>query len=141
MGIVFGLWLIVLGALAVPGLILSKRPDAKQILDKITPYQGWIGVISFLWGIYGLISWLGMFRYLGLGVTWLFYWVAFTACVVCLLVLGFILGIGVMKTFIKDANAQAKMDQTLAKLSPFRNLLGLIALADGVVLIILSIFH
>jgi len=32
------------GILAASGLILSKRPDAKQLIDKLTPYQALIGV-------------------------------------------------------------------------------------------------
>lgn len=139
MGIVNGLWLIVLGVLAVPGLIIAKRPDAKQLIDKLAPYQGWIGAISVLWGVWGLIWWLGMFRWLGHGIGGILYFCIVTAYVACMLGLGFMLGIGVMKTFIKDPNAQAKMDQTLAKIAPKQGILGLIALIDGVVLLIVSI--
>ena len=139
MHFVFALWLIVLGALSVPNLIIAKRPDAKQLLDKLAPYQGWIGVVSVLWGLYGLISWFSMFGLLGWGFRGILVWAAFTACWACLIALGFMLGIGVMKTFIKDPNAQAKMDQTLAKLSPKQGLLGIVAIADGLLFLILSI--
>src|SRR5258708_2008351 len=106
-GIINGLWLFVLGALAVPALILSKRPDAKQILDKITPYQGWIGLISAIYGLVRipqLISSLSYLKHLGGIVAF----VIFAAFVVTMIVLGFILGIGILKSFVKDANAQAK---------------------------------
>src|SRR4051794_35920099 len=53
---VHGIWLALLGVLAVPNLLLSKRPDAKDLLAKITPYQGWIGVVSALWGVWLLIT-------------------------------------------------------------------------------------
>ncbi len=52
---IYGITLIVLGILAAPSLLLSKKPDAKEMLDKITPYQGWIGLAFCAYGIYGII--------------------------------------------------------------------------------------
>jgi hypothetical protein len=49
------------------------------------------------------------------------------------------LGVGVVKTFVKDANAQAKMDSLLAKLAPRQGQLGLLALAVGAVVLVLGI--
>ena len=50
MGIIGGIVLVVLGALALPSLIAAKAPNAKDLLDKIAPYQGWIGGIARAWG-------------------------------------------------------------------------------------------
>src|SRR5215212_2771646 len=97
-----GLILMLLGVLAVPGLIIAKRPDAKQIIDKIAPYQGWIGAVLALWGVFRLISWFGMFRYLGFGVRGLIFFVIYTVFVFVSIALGFMLGVGVIKTFVKD---------------------------------------
>jgi hypothetical protein len=36
-----GLWLALLGILAAPNLIISKKPEAKEIIAKLAPYQGW----------------------------------------------------------------------------------------------------
>ena len=38
--ILIGLLLIVGGILAVSGLIISKKPEAKALIDKIVPFQG-----------------------------------------------------------------------------------------------------
>jgi hypothetical protein len=137
MTIVDGLMLMLLGVLAVPGLIIAKRPDAKRIIDKIAPYQGWIGAILMLYGVYGLIRWFGFFGWLGAGH--IFGWLVYTTFVFLMLSLGFMLGIGVIKTFIKDANAQAKMDQLLTRLAPKQGMFGLAALAVGAVVVVLSI--
>ena len=127
-----GLWLIVLGVLAVPGLIIAKRPDAKKIIDKLAPFQGWIGVVSAIWGIVELVwHWIRSFGLFHLGVKGLVAWVIFTVWIAVMIPLGFMLGIGIFKTWVKDPNAQAKMDQTLAKLAPKQGVLGLIALIDG----------
>jgi len=52
--------------------------------------------------------------------------------------LGLLLGVGVLKTFIKDATAQAKMDQTIVKLSPFQGTLGFISIGVGVAFVVLN---
>ena len=131
-----GIWLALLGVLAVPSLLLSKKPDAKEMLAKLAPYQGWMGAVSCLWGIWGIISSV-------LNVGWLahfpIYWVTFLADSILLAALGLILGIGTMKTFIKDPTAQAKMDETLAKLAPHQGRLGLVAVCVGAWMVVSSI--
>lgn len=134
-----GIWLIVLGALAVPSLILAKRPDAKEVLGKLALYQGWIGAVSAIFGAWGIISSV-------LNIAWLtsapIYWVTLLANAVLLTALGLILGIGVLKTFIKNAAAQAKLDQTLAKVAPHQGRLGIAGMGFGVWMIVAGIlFH
>ncbi len=41
-----GLITIAGGILAASALIIARKPNAKQLIDKLTPYQGWIGVCS-----------------------------------------------------------------------------------------------
>ncbi len=53
---IYGIWLALLGVLGAANLIISRRPDAKQAIGKIAPYQGWIGAGSAIWGAWGLIS-------------------------------------------------------------------------------------
>jgi hypothetical protein len=134
-----GLLLIVLGVLAVPGLIIAKRPDAKRYIDKLAPYQGWIGTGMAIYGIVRFFSWLGMFGLLGLGFGGIIKWAVYTAFVFTAISLGFMLGVGVIKTFVKDPNARAKMDEVLAKLAPKQGMLGLVALVDGLLMVIFGI--
>ena len=129
MFIVSALWLVVLGLLAVPNLLLSRKPNAKELLDKITPYQGWIGAISAIWGLFGLVRWLLNIKFMmllpSIGLTFL------AACVVEL-VLGLLLGVGVMKTFVKNEEAQKKLDSVITKLAPKQGLFGLVAIGLAV---------
>jgi len=134
-----GIWLALLGALAVPSLILAKRPDAKAVLGKLAPYQGWMGAVSALWGVWGIIT-----SVLNLG--WLtsypIYWATFLADSVLLAALGLILGIGVIKTFVKSPPAQKKLDETLARVAPHQGRLGLAGIGVGVWMIVAGIlFH
>lgn len=133
MGLINGIWLAVLGILGASSLIIAKRPDAKEMIAKLAPYQGWIGAVSALWGVWGIIS-----SVLNLG--WLahapIFWITFLADSVLLFALGLLLGVGVLKTFIKNADANAKMDQTMAKLAPFQGTLGLVAIGVGIWMIV-----
>ncbi len=56
MGLVSGIWLALLGVLGASNLIIAKKPDAKELIAKMAPYQGWIGAVSALWGVWGIIS-------------------------------------------------------------------------------------
>ncbi len=134
-----GIWLALLGILAVPSLLLSKRPDAKEMLAKIQPFQGWMGAISALWGVWGIIQ---AVLHIGWLTSWPIFWATWLADSVLLAALGLILGIGTLKTFIKDPTAQAKMDQTLAKLAPHQGRLGLVAVCVGVWMVVSTfLFH
>ncbi len=130
-----GIWLVLLGVLAVPSLIVAKRPDAKDMIAKLTPYQGWIGAISCLGGVWGII--MAVIN-MGMLSTWPIYWISWLVGSIFQAALGLILGIGTLKTFIKNPQAQAKMDETLAKLSPKQGMLGVGAIGFGVWVVVAS---
>ncbi|MBZ0121733.1 MAG: hypothetical protein K8H88_32350 [Sandaracinaceae bacterium] len=129
MGLSTGVWLMLLGVLAAANLIIARKPDAKQYIDKISPYQGWIGAVSCLWGV-----WIVLWSVLGIGAlaTWPIWWITMLASGVINAALGLVLGIGVLKSFIKAPAAQQKMDQTLAKIAPYSGTLGLVSIGLGV---------
>jgi hypothetical protein len=128
-----GIWLALLGVLGASSLIIAKKPDAKELIGKIAPYQGWIGAVSALWGVWGVINAILHLSWLG---HWPIYWATWMADSALQLCLGLLLGIGVLKTFIKAPEATAKLDQAVAKLMPYQGTLGLIAIGVGVWMII-----
>ncbi len=136
MGIVNGLWLAVLGVLGAASLIIAKRPDAREAIAKLAPYQGWIGASSAVWGLYNVVNAI-------LNIGWLttgpIYWVTYMADSVLSLCLGLLLGVGILKTFIKEPRATAKMDEVIAKLAPFQGTMGLVAIGVGIWMIVASI--
>jgi hypothetical protein len=131
-----GIWLAVLGVLAASNLIIARRPDAATAIAKLAPYQGWIGAVSALWGIWGIISALLTISWLS---TWPILWVTMLVNSVLLSALGLLLGIGVLKTFIKDPTANQKMDETIAKLAPKQGVMGLAAIGFGVWMVVASL--
>ncbi len=136
MGLGTGVWLVLLGVLAAANLIIARKPEAKELIDKISPYQGWMGAISFLWGV-----WIAIWMVLGIGLlaTYPIWWISVLAAGGIQAVLGLILGIGVLKTFIKAPAAHEKMDQALRKLAPYSGTLGLVSIGLGVWVVIANL--
>lgn len=133
MGLIAGLWLAVLGVLGAASLIIAKKPDAKELIDKLTPYQGWIGAISAFWGIWVVISAVLNMGWLKLAPV---YWATYLADGALQFCLGLLLGVGVLKTWIKDQRATEKMDQLIVKLAPYQGNLGLIAIGVGIWMVV-----
>jgi hypothetical protein len=136
MYLINGIWLAVLGILGASSLIIARKPDAKEMIAKLAPYQGWIGAVSALWGVWGVIS-----AVLGLSLLGVkpLLWITILADAVIQLALGLLLGVGVLKTFIKNPEANAKMDQTITKLAPYQGTLGLVAIGVGIWMVVASI--
>ena len=138
MGLVTGVWLAVLGVLGASNLIIARKPDAKEMIAKLAPYQGWIGAVSALWGAWWVINAVLNLSILSVApIAWII-WLATGAV---MLLLGFLLGIGILKSFVKDEKANAKADQLMAKLSPYQGTLGLVAIGLGVWGVLRSIIH
>ena len=121
-----GVWLVVLGVLAVPGLV--RGPQGKMLLTVMTPFQGFFGVASVLkgtWGVLGLLARVGLVR----TVPWL--WLSWLAANLVLVTLGFLIGCGTARVFLTDEKTRRRMDATLAFLVPHRAQLGHIAIGTG----------
>ena len=71
----------------------------------------------------------------------LIFWLLYLATALLQVSLGLLLGVGVIKTFVKNPQANAKLDQTLTKLSPFQGTLGIAAIVVGLVFIVVEIIH
>ncbi len=95
--LVSGIVLIVCGALCMPSIIAKKRPEAKELLEKIAKFQGWIGLVICIWGICGIfmsildISWI---------TTWPLWWLTGLVANVLNFGVGFLLGFGMIQQLI-----------------------------------------
>ncbi len=133
---IYGIALIILGILAVPSLLLSRKPDAKELLNKITPYQGWIGLAFCFLGIWGVVkAVLGMGS---IGSGWLFG----LGVSVVTAVLGFLLGFGMINELFlsKSDEAKEKGEELRAKLAPMQGKFGIAAIILGALYILFWIF-
>jgi len=131
-----GIITILGGLLAASGFIVQRRPDAQQVIDKLAPYQGWIGVTMFVWGINEI---LGVLRSTSLIGTNLFTWVFWAASGVSDLLVGFLLGFGLITHYVLSRNEQAKEKGAAIKekLVAIQAPLGLVSMVLGAAYIVM----
>jgi len=130
-----GLITIAGGLLAASNLIIAKKPNAKDLIDKLTPYQGWIGVVMLFWGIWGTFDCL---RFMSLASARPLLWIFWLAASLADLTVGFLLGFGLVTKYVLGKNPAAeKRGQLLrAKLAPYQGTAGLIAIVMGVLYLV-----
>ena len=123
------------GVLASSGFIISKKPNAKELIDKLVPYQGWIAAVMFGWVVWETISFVlnvGLFGQFPLRmVFWLL--VAISD-----LLVGFLLGYGLITKYAMGSNEAAKQKGAAvrAKLVKVQAPLGLLAIVMGVLYLV-----
>ncbi len=144
---VTSLILIVGGVMASSSLIAAKKPNAKDLLMKLAPYQGTTGVVMFLWGIYDLLfNFLfhigDFFSMFGGPIFWKLFTVFALVGFVCELVVGFLLGFGLINARIASKNPAAaqKSEAIMKKLVPWQSTLGIVAVIAGLYWLLFSLF-
>lgn len=130
---------IVGGLLAVPGLMVGKNPQAKELLDKIAPFQGIIGIVLFFWGLVFLIarplSYFGMINILPV------LWITMFLLYLVQILLGFLLGFGfISKMTSGNEQARMKSEELRMKLATYQGPLGIAAIVLGVWFLIYGLF-
>src|SRR5262245_22143347 len=89
--------LIVAGILAISALIISKKPSAKELIDKLVPYQGFIGVGLL---VYGLINVIRVVPHLDAVMAWKLGGVVTLLTFVTEVFLGFLFGMPLIAKWI-----------------------------------------
>jgi hypothetical protein len=129
----FSILLVVVGVLAAYPSIVRTRPDAKEILDKILPYQGYIGIVALIWGALNLLR---ILLHLGtmtmMPAMWLI--LALAANVVAVL-LGLILGYGLIAQYVlsNSPDARRRGEEWRSKLLPRQVALGWAGVVLGII--------
>ncbi len=133
----FGITLILLSIIAVPSLLLSKKPNAKELLEKIEPYQGWIGLIFCFYGVWGIVS---SILNLGWLTSYPIWWGTLLAGSIIEAALGFMLGFGLINKFFLSKNEAAKEKAIVlrGKLAPKQGKLGVFGIFVGGWMIVAS---
>jgi hypothetical protein len=123
------------GVLASSGFIISKKPNARELIDKLVPYQGWIGAVMFVWGVWETISVVTHLSLLGQAPLRFVFW---TLVAISDLLVGFLLGYGLITkyTFGKNEQAQKRGAEVREKLVKWQAPLGLLAIVMGVLYLV-----
>lgn len=137
---IWGITLVLLSLIAVPSLILSKKPNAKELLEKVEPYQGWIGLVFCFWGVWGIISAVLNIGWLSSSPVW---WTTLLLGNVVSAILGFMLGSGVInKLFLANNEvARARAEDLRVKIAPKQGKLGILGLIVGIWMIAASFLY
>jgi hypothetical protein len=145
MELIGGLALILCGVLCMPDLILKKRPNAQEILAKIAPYRGFIGIVICALGILSVIFWLiSTAFFFNQGFRGFILWVTEIASSALSMLVGFLLGFELMKRFVpKNApeGAQDKIEDLHERLEGVQVPLGIAAVIAGGWSILYSIIY
>jgi hypothetical protein len=135
MVLINALVLIAGGILAVSGLILARKPDAKALIDKLVPYQASIGVALLALGTFNLLRSLG-FAFDLIKLTPL-YGLAWLAMIVTSILLGFLFGMPQIAKWIPDQGAaEQKGMQLMKQLAPFQVMLGLVGIGSALIMLL-----
>jgi hypothetical protein len=122
------------GILAISGLILAKKPNAKEIFDKVIPFQGFLGVGLLVLGVLDLISNLKLFLDV-LKVAPLHGLVAI-AFVVSEVLLGFLFGMPLIAKWIPgDGPAEQRAMAMQKRLAGFSTVIGIIGIVTSLLFI------
>jgi len=123
------------GLLGAANLIVSKKPNAQELINKLVPYQGWVGVILFVWGIWWLISCFRTISTISAAPVW---WLIWLVAAMCMLALGFLLGYGLLNKYVlsKSTGATEKGRLLQIKLAAFQGPLGVVAIVLAVLTLI-----
>jgi len=139
MGWIHLILLILSGILAASAYIVAKKPDAKQMIDKLVPFQAFIGVgllvMSILvWLDIGVINLFRMLKYWPLGG------IAAIGGVFSGILLGALFGMPQIAKWIPgESSAEAKALELSKKVAPIQMMVGTIALVSGALILMIEL--
>jgi len=113
---------IIGGIIAASSLIVAKKPNSQELIDKLTPYQGWIGIVLLIWSIQGILGAIRYFSIIGIATS------------AVMFIVGFLLAYGLLSKYLFEKN-----DTTKEKGLQLRTKLVKYQIPAGVILIVLGI--
>jgi hypothetical protein len=115
------------GILAASAMILARKPDAKQLIDKLTPYQALIGVGMIALGVINFLRILGYLT--DVFKVNLMLASALLALLLTSVALGGLFGMPQITKWIPgESSAEQKALELTRKVAPYQGILGLVAI-------------
>lgn len=128
---------IITGLLAASSVVIKKLPDASKLIEKIRPYEAFIGAAALMMSVFSIFKITVYFK-IGflLGVV-------SSACIGACVVMGFLLGFPMIQELILDEmneDARKKGEEMYEKLTPYKVMSGLVGIGTGIYLFLGVIF-
>lgn len=128
---------IIAGLLAASSVVIKKLPDSSKLIEKIRPYEAFIGAAALLMSVFSIFK---ISHYFKLGF---FSGVMSSACIGSCIVMGFLLGYPMIQELVLDdmsEDARKKGEEIYDKLTPYKVLSGLVGIGTGSYLLLVAIF-
>ena len=138
MGLYFinALVLIAGGVLAASAVIVARRPDAQQMINRLVPFQAMIGVGLLAIGFINVVKLLTSGGLRGLSAV-PFFSASLLSMLGCSILLGFLFGMPLISRLIPgNSSAEQKAAEFAQKIAAFQIVLGLL----GIVASLLYLF-
>lgn len=129
--------LILGGILAASTVIIAKRPDAQQAINKLVPFQGAIGIALLVFGVIWLLRSINIIKAMSgypiFGATTL-------TVVGASILLGVLFGMPLIVRLIPgDSPAEQKAAQFAANIAGFQVLIGLAGIVAGILALLFQV--
>mgnify|MGYP001256805853 CR=1 FL=1 len=120
------LMLVLLGLLGIASRLRQRVPAAAGPLTQLEGVGGWIGLVGLIWGIWSLVLWISAIGFLSSAPLMMITGLLSTLVIIAL---SLILAIPVIKSLAGKGGFSSTLEQSAAKLEPFKNILGAVCLA------------
>lgn len=128
---------IITGILAASSVVIKKLPDASKLIEKVRPYEAFIGAAALMMSVFSLFK---ITLYFKIGF---FLGIISTTCIASCVIMGFLLGFPMIQELVLDEMNEAnrkKGEEIYEKLTPYKVLSGLVGIGTGIYLFLGVIF-
>jgi hypothetical protein len=131
--------LIAGGLLAASTIIVARRPDAQQVINRLVPFQAMIGVALLALGIINSIRLLTSGGLRGLSAV-PFFSASLLSMLGCSILLGFLFGMPLISRLIPgSSSAEQKAAEFAQKIAAFQIVLGLLGIVASLLYIVFRV--
>lgn len=136
---IYALILIFISILSSPAFLVSRRPDVQKYIDKIGPYQGWIGVFAVIYGLWQVLRTILDINIIDENTIWWFTRLIGTSLIV---INGFLLGYVKLNKHILSRTPETKIkaDNLMLRLKPLERFLAVFGTFWGLWMLVAYIF-
>jgi hypothetical protein len=131
------IFMILTGVLACAGMIAARQPNAASAINKLVPFQGIIGILALIWGVWTLIVFFSSGLLSAFGSLPVLILLSLAASILMIL-LGFLFGWTLIARFSGGGGQAAAVQQ---KLAGIQGPLGVLTIIVALALLILNLFQ
>jgi hypothetical protein len=133
MGYLLPFLLIAGGILACSSLIVAKKPEAKDLIAKLAPFQAIIGAGLLVLGVLHLVTNLDIFKAISMVPVMV---LTILAMIFSAILLGILFGMPMVAKL--SAGGAAKGDEIARKFAPYQTLIGIVGIASSVMALLFA---